>query len=255
MTDRPEDGRVKTTETAFEIIEYLSERDGGRISAVAADLDLAKSTVHRHLHTLVELEYVVEEDGVFRPGLGFLQLGERTRSRREAYRLASEAVADLAAETEERAQFVVEEHGRGVYVFRETGPRAVHTDSEIGKRIPIHATAAGKAILAFLPDDRVAEILDRRGLPAVTDHTITDERTLQDELAEIRERGYSSNRQENTPGLRAIGVPVKREDGTPIGALSVSGPTHRFQGPRFERELPNLLLGTANELELNVQYA
>lgn len=242
-------------ETAFEIIEVLMQRDGGRISDIASELGLAKSTVHRHLTTLEDLEYVVNEDGVYRPGHRFLQIGEQTRTRQDAYQLAKEKVADLAEETEERSQFIVEEYGYAVYVFKKTGSRAVHTDSEIGKRIPIHATAAGKAILANLPDERITKILEQRGLPSLTEHTITSEEELRAELAAICDRGYSVNNHENTTGLRAIGVPVKDGDGTTLGALSVSGPTHRFQGTLFEETLPDLLRGTANELELNIQYS
>lgn len=255
MKSNRERDRVKSMETAFRILELLVEDDGGRISGVASELGLAKSTVHRHLTTLEDLEYVVNEDGVYRPGLRFLQIGEQTRTRQNAYQLAETKVADLAEETEERSQFIVEEYGYGVYVFRDTGSRAVHTDSEIGKRIPIHATAAGKAILASLSDERVAEIIEQRGLDSLTQHTITSEQALMNDLQEIRERGYSINDQENTIGLRAIGVPVQYADGTTLGALSVSGPTHRFKGTLFEETLPNLMLGTANELELNIQYS
>lgn len=255
MTKSNDRGRVKTTETAFRIIELLKEENGMGLTELARELDLAKSTIHRHLSTLTDLEYVTREDDVYRTGLRFLEIGEQTRTRSDAYHLAQEKVSDLAAETEERCQFVVEEYGKGVYLFRETGARAVHTDSEIGKRIPIHATAAGKAILASLSDERIHEIIDQRGLPAVTEHTTTDETELWAELEEIRDRGYSINVEENTSGLRATGVPVQYESGEPIGALSVSGPTHRFQGTLFEETLPNLLLGTANELELNIQYS
>ncbi|WP_323173356.1 IclR family transcriptional regulator [Natrialba sp. PRR66] len=255
MAENNDSGRVKTTETAFQMIELLMEENGMGLSELARELDLAKSTVHRHLSTLTDLEYVTREDDVYRTGLRFLEIGEQTRTRSDAYQLAEEKVADLAAETEERSQFIVEEYGEGVYIFRETGERAVHTDSEIGKRIPIHATAAGKAILASLSDERINEIIDQRGLPALTEQTMTDEETLWAELAEIRDRGYSINDQENTSGLRAIGVPVQYENGEPLGALSVSGPTHRFQGTLFDETLPNLLLGTANELELNIKYS
>lgn len=255
MAGNQDRGRVKTTETAFKIIELLMEWDGGRLSDVAAELDLAKSTVHRHLSTLEDLEYVTRTDGVYRTGFRFLELGEQTRTRSDAYQLARGKVEDLAEETEERSQFIAEEYGKGIYVFRETGERAVHTDSEIGKRVPIHATAAGKSILASLTDDRVEEIVERRGLAKLTEHTITDADRLWADLEEIRDRGYSINDQENTSGLRAIGVPVEYETGEPLGALSVSGPTHRFRGTLFEETLPNLLLGTANELELNIKYS
>lgn len=255
MVANDDRGRVKTVETTLEIVGVLMQHEGARISEVASELGLAKSTAHRHLTTLEELEYVVNEDGVFRPGLRFLQIGEQTRTRRDAFQLAKEKVVALADETEERSQFIVEEYGRGVYVFRGTGSRAVHTDSEIGKRVPIHATAAGKAILASLPEKRVTDIINKRGLSSVTEHTITSEEELREELANIRDRGYSINHEENTIGLRAIGVPVEAGDGTTLGALSVSGPTHRFQGTLFEETLPNLLLGTANELELNIHYS
>ncbi|WP_117362536.1 IclR family transcriptional regulator [Natrarchaeobaculum sulfurireducens] len=254
MKDNSSRNRVTTTETTFEIIELLKKRDGGRLSEIATELGLAKSTIHRHLSTLKDLEYVIQEDDVYRTGFRFLEIGEQTRTRCSEYQLAHEKVTALASETEERAQFITEEFGRGVYIFREIGEHAVQTDSEIGKRIPIHATAAGKAILASLPDSRVDEIIEQRGLPSLTKHTITSKSTLLKEIDEIREQGYSVNDQENTVGLRAVSVPVKYENGEPLGALSISGPTHRFQGELLEQTLPDLLLGTANELELNIQY-
>ncbi|SDQ56444.1 IclR family transcriptional regulator [Natronobacterium texcoconense] len=248
-------GRTKTTATTFRVIEALSQRGGGRVTELADELGLAKSTVHRHLSTLEDLEYVVNEGGTYRLGFRFLELGERTRTRSEAYQLAAQKVDDLAEETDERAQFIVHEHGKGVYVFRATGERAVQTDSEVGKRIPLHATAAGKAILAHLPRERASEIVDQHGLEAVTPNTVTETEALFDQLETIRERGYSINNQENIEGLRAVGVPVQYGNGTVIGALSVSGPTHRFSDELVEETLPTLLLGAANELELNIQYS
>ena len=255
MTVDTERNRVKTTETTFELIELLTERDGAGITELATELGVAKSTVHRHLTTLERLEYVVESDGVYHTGLRFLNIGEKTRQRSEAYQLAAEKVTELADETEERAQFIVEEHGQGVYVFRATGQRAVETDSEVGKRIPIHATAAGKAILAHSPEEKVDAIVERCGLSGVTENTITDRQALLAELETIRERGYSINNQENTIGLKAVGVPVRYEDGTVVGAVSVSGPTYRMQDEYLDDTLLELLLGTVNELELNIQYS
>ena len=74
------------------------------------------------------------------------------------------------------------------------------------------------------------------------------------ELETIRERGYSFNLQENLEGLNAVGVPVKGQNGV-IGALSISGPSHRLKGDRLKSALPDLLMGEANELELNISYA
>lgn len=247
--------RVKTMTTVFTIVESLQRSDGVRISELAAELDLAKSTVHRHLSTLEELEYVVKEGDVYYLGLRFIGLGEFVRNRKLAFRLARDKVADLAEETEERAQFIAEEHGLGVCVHRSIGKRAVKADLEVGKRVPLHATASGKAILAHLPDRKRDRILTRRGLESYTDNTYTNQSELESHLDEIRDSGVAINEQEHIRGLKAIGVPVMGPDGDVLGAISVSGPAHRMKGTWLEDTLPSLLLGTANELELNIVYS
>lgn len=246
---------VQTTRTAFEILERIRDNGGMGISELARDLGLAKSTIHRHLSTLYDEGYVIKEGNAYSLSLQFLDFGESARTRNPAYPMAGEKVKELADETEERVQFMVEEHGSAVYVYREVGERAVQTDPGIGKRIPLHATAAGKAILAYSPREKVAEILTTQGLVSLTDATITRKEELQNQLEEIRSQGYGFNKQENVTGLHAVGVPVIGPDGEVIGALSVSGPSHRLTGERLTEELPRLLLGTANELELNIAHA
>jgi DNA-binding IclR family transcriptional regulator len=250
-----EDGGVSSTETLVDIVEVLSERDGAGVTEIADALGLAKSTVYGHLQTLRQREYVLKEGDTYQLTLRFLDLGQSVRTRRTAYELAREKVEKVADETDERCQFIVEEHGHGVYMFREIGDDAVRTDSAIGKHIPLHATAAGKAILATMPRDRVEAIVDEQGLEALTDRTITDRDELFAELETTRERGYAINHGENTAGLYAVGVSVADRDGEVLGALSVSGPAERMTDDRRERELPELMLGVANELELNIAYA
>ncbi|MFB6165832.1 MAG: IclR family transcriptional regulator [Haloarculaceae archaeon] len=251
----PQGTTVKAVERAMTVIEAVREADGGRVTALAEELGLAKSTVHGYLSTLHELGYLTKEDDVYYVGAKFLRLGEYSRTRRPEYVMAAEKVTELAAATDERAQFVIEEHGRGAFLYRESGSHAVETDSEAGKRMYLHTTSAGKCILAHLPDERVEAIIDRWGLPAMTPNTITDREAMVEELAAIRERGYAYNRAENIEGLHAVGVPLTTRQHGVVGALSISGPSHRMKGDWFERELPDRLLGTANELELNIAYA
>lgn len=246
-------GRVKTTVVTFTILEALKELNGGRVSEVADHLGMTKSKVHRHLSTLVDEEYLVKEGDVYRLGLRFLDFGEHSRRAKRDYRLARDQVEKLANSTNERAQFIVEEHGYGVYVHRQIGSNAVETGSRVGKRIPLHATSAGKAIMAELPRDRVGAIIERRGLPGLTEHTITDRETLYDELDRIESQGYARNEEENIQGLYAIGVPVVRPNGMLLGALSVSGPASRIKNEPTDDILAELK-GAANELELNIQY-
>jgi DNA-binding IclR family transcriptional regulator len=168
--------------------------------------------------------------------------------------LAAIVAADLAEKTDERALFMTEEHGRAVYLYRGVGNHAVRTNSRIGTYRHLHTIAGGKAMLAHMADPRIEAILNRWGLPRQTENTITEREELFDRLAEIRERGVAFNDEETIEGLRAVAVPILGPDDTVYGALSVSGPSHRIRGEWFEDEIPNLLLGTANELELNLEY-
>lgn len=255
MTESPaQTGTIKSVETAFAIMELLAKTQYMGVTEVATDLGLAKSTAHNHLSTLRHLGYVVHENEKYRLSWRFLELGEEIRNTHPKYHMFHEHTKNLAAHFEERAQFIVEENGKGVYLFRETGRHAVRTDSGIGKQIFLHSTAAGKAILAFLPQTRVHTIIETWGLPAVTQYTITDKDDLFAELNQIRAQGYAINREENLERLNAVGVPVRDPDGEVLGAMSVSGPSHRFKGEYFETDIPDFMLGLANEIELNLAY-
>jgi len=98
-------------------------------------------------------------------------------------------------------------------------------------------------------------VIERADFEPITEHTITDPGRLLEELETVRERGYSFNRQENLEGLHAVGVAVTGPENGVVRALIVSGPTHRLDGDWLQDELPSLLLGTANELELNIAHS
>lgn len=253
--DSTEGTAVETATRAFDIVERLYRMEGATFPELVSELDLAKSTVYRHVTSLTSQGYIVKDDGTYYPSLRFLAIGQFARTRREAYQIAGSKVKELATKTEERAQFIVPENQNGVYVHRSVGDHAVSADTRIGLHVPLHASAAGLAILAHLPEERVSEIIESVGLPAVTSETITDSEKLHSELERIREHGYSVNDQGFVKGLRAMGVPVLGPDEEVIGGLSVSGPTNRMQGTWFDEELPSLLLGSANELELRIAHS
>jgi DNA-binding IclR family transcriptional regulator len=151
--------------------------------------------------------------------------------------------------------FATEENGRGVVLSTEVGEHGIFADIKVGQRVPLHGTAAGKAMLAKMPRHRVEEILDRHGMPALTENTITDRETLFTELDQIREQGYSINNAERIDGVRAVGVAVEDEDETVIGAFITSGPTRRISDERIEDELAETLLSAAEEFELRNRYS
>jgi len=250
-------GANQSIETMFSIIKFMQEHGEAGVTETANELGLAKSTAHRYLATLKRLEFAVKdpEDHTYRLGLRFIGISEDVKNRDSHYQMAHQKAKQLARSTGERAQFIVEEHDRGIYVHRERGEQAVKTDAREGKRVHLSATAAGKAILAYLPRSRVEEIIDRYGLPQYTDNTIVSEEELYQQLEEIQERGYAINREEYINGLYAVGAPIRTSGGAVLGALSVSGPTNRVKDQMDNGDIPKLLRGAINEIELNLEYS
>lgn len=246
---------MNTIKKLFTIVEELRDRNGARLSELSTTLDIPKSTIHRHLKTLEELEYVIRTGDIYHIGSQFLYTGTAVQNREQVYSDIESRIKELASETNERAQFMIEEHGYMVYVQRETGEHAVRTNTKLGKQMPIHATSGGKAILSQMPEEKASKIVECRGLPKITDNTITNKEKFFDELKNIRKTGVSYNDQEYIDGLRSISVPILKPHGQPVGAIGISGPLNRFKGEFYREELPNKLLGVGNEIELNIKYS
>jgi DNA-binding IclR family transcriptional regulator len=246
---------VETVERSVAIVDYLKAEGPATLAEVTDELDCAKSTVHRHLRTLEANSFLLEEDGEYRLGIRFLDYGVVARDRYTLFREAQPKVDDLAEETEEKIWCTVEEHGRSVHIYGARGKHSVRTHARVGHRNYLHQHAAGKAILANLPDARVTDIVETHGLPARTPHTITDPDELRAELDTVAERGYAFNFEESVEGLHAVGAPITDEDGTAIGAISISGPANRLDGTLLREDLPALLLGTVNEITINLAHA
>ncbi|SFC29197.1 transcriptional regulator, IclR family [Halobiforma haloterrestris] len=246
---------IQAVDRAFDIVESLNDLDGAGVSELADHVDLPKSTVHNHLKTLERAEYVVRDGDEYRTSLKFLQLSETARTQQELYRVARSEVDQLAEKTGEISALMTEEHGRGVFLYRSRGSEAARIDTCVGDRVPIHCTALGKAILAFLPEGRRTEIIDRHGLSAVSPNTITDREVLAEELESVREERIAYDDEERLNGLRSVAAPILDGSGSVIGSISVAGPTHRMRGDRFETAVPETVLGIANVIELNLEHS
>ncbi|RAW44980.1 IclR family transcriptional regulator [Halorubrum sp. 48-1-W] len=247
------DGPIQAVERSMAIVEEIRRRDGAGVTELADHFGFSKSTVHDHVTTLERAGYLAREGDEYHVGLRFLTLGGHARQRQELYELAKSEVDDLAEETGESAKFVVEDRGRGIYLYQSLGDNAIRTDSHVGTRVYLHANSVGKAILANLPEDRVERILDRHGMPRWTEHTITDRDELYEELRDIRDRGVAFDDEERIRGLRCVAAPVIR-DGDVLGSISVSGPTKRFDEQDYMDRMAELVRSTARVIEINAKY-
>ncbi|SEO89870.1 transcriptional regulator, IclR family [Halogranum amylolyticum] len=241
-------------EPTVDVIEALNEMKTATPEEIAAETSHSSVTVAAYLDKLEQAKYVVKRDNQYQNGLKFLDIGERVKYNTGIFDIVAEELDKLAAESGELALFSVMEHGQNVLLYKAHGDEAIRTSHETGLREPMHCSGLGKSILAELPDERVRVIVERHGLEQYTEHTITDLDELLAELDETRERGYAVDLEEAKPGMRCIAASVTSENSPLYGSVSVAAPKSRMQGERFEHQIPELVKGTANVIELNSIY-
>lgn len=245
---------LKTTKMSFNLLETIKKLESAGPTELAEELDLSKSTIHRHLATLTEIGYLIEKDGQYSLGLRFLDFGDRARSRLGFYQAVKEEVDALVQDLGERGQFIVEENYEGVNIYRCKGDRGIDTHTHIGTHVPLHATSVGKAYLASLDDSVLEKFLENIQLSEETQYTITDKEELIADLNETQERGYALNIQEAQVGICAMGVPVQNDEtGETIGAVSVSVPETRMND-LFIDEASDRLQSAARIISIKATY-
>ena len=242
--------QVKSVRTAFRMIGVLQNYDGATVAQLERQLDIATSTVHNYLRTLQSMGYVVKRDGTYHLGLRLLTHGMAARSRLPLAGVVSDSLKDVSSAVSRPAWWVVEEHGRGLFVAKSAGDKAPEIYGRIGKRSFLHAHAPGKAMLATLSEDSVEEIVEYHGLPVQTNETVTDREELRRELERIREHGYAESKGQAALGVRSVGVALD-VPAEYTSALGVFGHTHEF-GTSLDVDVPAVLQQATADVEETV---
>lgn len=243
----------KTTIISFEIIEALIKMEGATVSQLAQELDIAPSTAQEHLSTLKELEYVTQDGGIYFICFKFARIGNQLLNQRK-YDLATKYTQKVSRCTGYRSIFAIEEHGKAVHVARNPGDYTNWKHEEIGMGFPVHATAAGKVILANYSERKVKEILEKRGLPKLTENTITDKSEFWSELQKIHDEDIAFNLEESKEGVNAVSAPVFNKAGQIVGGLSANGPATQLKGEEFRKDISEKVFGIANEYTLDLKF-
>jgi DNA-binding IclR family transcriptional regulator len=252
---------VQATERSLQIIEEIRNQDDARLEDLEEELGIARSTIHRHLQTLIDYGYVVKQGELYCIDIKFLHFGEYARARKCGYRLSKSTLHELSDETNEECEFIVENDGRGMLVhesyhpesrFQDASGRSDTDSDHIGSYFQLHNHAAGKAILAELPNKRVEEIVECWGLPPKTRNTITTREELWDELEQIRSEGISYSDEEFAKGLREVAMCVNDPNGSCLGAIAVIAPAYRIDDEKFTEELPRQLEKHVSDLEATI---
>jgi IclR family transcriptional regulator, acetate operon repressor len=222
---------VQAVDRALDVLEALAE--AGRplgVGELGARTRLPQGTVHRILQSLHGRGYV-RRDSSRKYSVGTAAVRLADAAQRSLARTARPYLAELVAISGETANLAVLEGLDVVYVAQVPSPHTLRMFAEVGRHVPPHSTAVGKVLLAAMPRLEARGILQRTGLVARTDATITDLTDLEAELDLVATQGWAADEEEQEAGVRCVAVPVGGP-GPTLAAISVSGPAERFAGGR-----------------------
>lgn len=238
---------VKSALRTLDIIEYVVARDRPVVAQeIAAALVIPVSSLSYLLNTLVDRGYLARAGRRYTPGLGLARLQTRASGFALAERVAP-LVRALRIQLNETVSFFIRRGWQVEALATETSDHALRYAVQMGTLTAMHGFAAGKAILAVLPDDEIGAYLDETDRTAFTPATITAPDALRVEIAAIRRTGIACTREEHTPGIQGIARAVI-VDGTLLGAFSIAIPTVRFDAT-VEAHATRLLIRTAALLD------
>lgn len=253
--DRTTGKTIQAVETTLAVLEELRRRGSATLAELDAALPQSKSTLHHHLSTLRQAGFVDAEDGTYRLGLGLLTVAGSARESADLYDVAREPLDGLAADTGELARLVARHDGDALTVYQATGEHVDRPWVTLGAREPLHATAAGKAILAALPETIRDDYVGSLAFDARTDATITEPAALLDELATVRSRGVAFDDEESHDGVRGVAGAITGDEGAVLGAIEVAGDVDRLSGEFFRTELPDRVENVVGVVEVATTYA
>jgi IclR family acetate operon transcriptional repressor len=212
------------------LLRKLSESTGMTLSELAAAESESAATVYRVLvtlqgHGIVEME---ELGQIWHVGGGAFRIGSAFLRRTKVVERSRQPMDRLMRETGETANLGIENRDEVLFLSQVETQEAIRAFFPPGTKSPMHASGIGKALLAWYPAERVAQIVARQGLPGFTTLTITSEVSLERDLARTRERGFAIDDGERAEGMRCVAAPVFNAHGEPVAGLSVSVPAFRL---------------------------
>lgn len=229
----------KTLLKGIQVLEALSSSSAPRgVSELAAELGITKANAHRLLRTLVEAEYVVQDEasGRYALSLRMWEKGVAALSGLELGDVVRPRLRELCEESDESVQLAVLQGTDIVYIDKADSRHPLRATTTVGSRIPAYSVSTGKALLAF----NAGGARLRFPLKRFTPSTIVTREQLDKELAQIVRDGYAINRGEWRDGIWGIAAPIRDVHGTVVAAVDVWGPELRFRGaatPRLARQV------------------
>jgi DNA-binding IclR family transcriptional regulator len=246
---------LQTIQKAGELLG-LYDRDHTEwgVREAATKLKIAKSSAHDLMSSLAQLGFLNRtEENRYRLGWRLVTLSETLLATTELRKEAHPVMEELAARYQETIHLAVLDGTQVVYVDKLEGRQAVRVElTSLGARLYAHCSALGKVLLAYSPEEQVKHIVQTAGLPRFTDHTITEEEDLMQNLIKIRKQGYAYDMEEILLDLCCVGAPIHNYAGQVIAAISMSIPAYRFR--RSQTKYREAVMRTAKIISERLGY-
>jgi DNA-binding IclR family transcriptional regulator len=247
---------VQSVERTLDLLEALAETGESGIAQLSARVGLHASTVHRLLSTLIARGYARQnpDSGRYLLGLKALDMARAVKDHLDLRMEAAPILHKLMRESGETTNLSVLDDRQIVYLEQVSSPGwMLRMFVQAGARAPLHSTAAGKVLMAYLPEAELRRLLTAYPLIPYASRTIVDRSVLFAELTEVRGEGYATDYGEQEEGVSCIAAPVRDYGGRVVAAISVSGPGIRITPERVSSLVP-LILEACDQLSTALGY-
>ncbi|WP_207762007.1 IclR family transcriptional regulator [Arboricoccus pini] len=230
-------GQVQSLVRGLSLLEAIAASpEKATLSELSRMLDLPPSTTHRLLTTLQQTRFARFDamSGLWQVGVAAFTTGNGFARTRDLTMIARLRMRSAMEESGETVNLYVPDSGRAICLVQVESRQMVRAIGRPGGSVMLHCSGVGKALLACMPDEEVQAMVRHHGLPAATPHTLTSIDALLADLRVIRGRGWSIDDEEHALGMRCVAAAILDEHASPVGALSISGPTARIPVERLQ---------------------
>ena len=219
------------------------------VTELSKDLEINKSTVSKILSTLESHRYLTKngENRRYRLGLRLFELGSMVVEQMDLQKVALPYMEELNKRVGETIHLVVMDGFEIVYINKVESVQSLRIATRVGGRLPAYCTGVGKVLLAALSPQELNLFLKSAPLRKLTGNTIMDPEKLKESFIRIRSQGYALDLEEFSQGLICVAAPIFNYSQKEIGAISISGPSHRMKEKKIEY-LIHLIKGTARQI-------
>lgn len=247
---------VQSLNRGIQILEYLAKHRQAGCTEIAAWMGINKSSAFRLLQTLLEHDFV-EQDEVsdkYQLGIGVLHISEALLSSTNIIELARPIMERLVEKAQESTHLCSLSNRKAAIIMDLRSNEKINVSAKVGTSEPWHCSSVGKCLLAFMPEKKRKDILNGLTYTVYTDSTILTEAALLQELEKTRAQGYAVDNEELNTGIRCVAAPIYNHRGEVLHCVAISATSSRMQMEAVERYAA-LVMDCAGEISLRCGYS